>query len=301
MQNATIRPESDWSIVNRGFVSGFTIDRSWAAAHASIDIRRFEWTGRASGEIVPGRHYLDFSLLADRRRSVLRTDAWEGPQCSGDVLYLPPGHSCWGEPALEKRHMLCLGIAQPFFADLFEDDAVLRGALPRADLQSGRMRQFLNTIARELTAPAFASDTLIESCLIGLAVELARLVERRADVSTGGGSTGGGDERQARRIVAYIRENLASSLSVSEIARECGMSTRSVNRVFKASTGVSIGEYIARSRIELAKELLASDDFRVKEVSWRCGFRSASAFSAAFRAATRMTPRAFRHSPTSLQ
>lgn len=75
------------------------------------------------------------------------------------------------------------------------------------------------------------------------------------------------------------------------------MSVRHVARVFRDGTGVSLGEFVARSRIALAKELLRNDGARIKEISWRCGFSSTSAFSAAFRAATGQTPKDFRCQP----
>lgn len=43
----------------------------------------------------------------------------------------------------------------------------------------------------------------------------------------------------------YIRENLSSALSISDIGRACGMSTRNVARVFKQATG---GQHCAGPR-----------------------------------------------------
>ena len=91
-------------------------------------------------------------------------------------------------------------------------------------------------------------------------------------------------------------DNLSQPLTVADIARDCNMSVRHVARVFREGSGVSLGEFVARSRIAMAKELLQKDNARIKEISWRCGFSSTSSFSAAFRSATGQTPKAFRSS-----
>ena len=125
--------------------------------------------------------------------------------------------------------------------------------------------------------------------LMALAVELARHIVPR-DI----GASCSRNPRQVQNIIDYVMDNLSAPLGVVDIARECNMSVRHVARVFKEGTGVSLGEFVTRGRIALAKELLHRDGARIKEISWRCGFSSTSAFSAAFRSATGQTPKAFR-------
>lgn len=289
-----IRPETDWFSQSIEVIENFSIDHVAYVRDSRVDVRRFDWVRPSSGYLSPENHYLDFSLTPCERRSVLKTDAWREARHSGEVLYLPPGHHYWGEPALQRRHLLCVGLGRDFLQDLFEDDRTLARALPSADIQSPQLRYYLQSLAGELRTPGFASTTLLESLLIGAAVSLARHLH---ELEEGRRSSEVAGNRQARRIVDYVMENLSAPLGVAQIARACGMSTRHVSRVFKEGTGVGLGEFVARSRIALAKELLASDQHRVKEVSSLCGFSSTSAFSAAFRNATNMTPCAYRQSP----
>jgi AraC family transcriptional regulator len=293
-----IKPETDWFRQNSEVIENFSIDHAVSVRDSRIDIRRFEWVRPIRGYLAPENHYLDFSLTPDARRSVLKADAWREARHSGEVLYLPPGHHYWGEPALQRRHLLCVGLGRDFLQDLFEDDRALGAVLPSADIQNAQLRRYLQSLACELRTPGFASTTLLESMLIGTAVSLARHLHQIKEDHL---SLGGGGARQARRIADYVMENLSAPLGVAEIARACGLSTRHVSRIFKEANGVGIGEFVARSRIALAKELLASDQHPVKEISWRCGFSSTSAFSAAFRAATNRTPRAYRHDPAGMQ
>ncbi|WP_245647503.1 AraC family transcriptional regulator [Novosphingobium lentum] len=293
---ALIRPESDWSHQNREFVQGFEILARFASHDLTMDIRQYDWVRPSAGHLLPQRHYLDISLDGSMRRSILRSDRWSEPQYSGSVLYLPPDAIYWGQPALEKRKLLCLSFGNAFLDQVFEGENPLADAVPHADIQNLTLRRYLLAIAGELVSPGFAAGPLLEAMAIGATVELARWSQLANDPMNGLVLP-----HQARRIEEYIRENLSSALSISDIGRACGMSTRNVARVFKQATGGSIGDFIARCRIDLAKELLASDELRIKEVSWRCGFRSSSAFSAAFRAATGTTPRDFRFRPGLLQ
>jgi AraC family transcriptional regulator len=71
------------------------------------------------------------------------------------------------------------------------------------------------------------------------------------------------------------------------------LSVRQLTRGFRASRGRSIGDYVAQSRIDHAKRLLATKQ-SVKAISYSLGFASPSSFSFAFRRATGETPREFR-------
>lgn len=290
------QPESDWRGQDREGVAHFSIDRSFSKHDAYADIRRFHWVSASSGLFSPARHYLDFSLIPQTRRSRVRAEGWSESCYSGEVLYLPPNRRYHGEPALEERQLLCVALGDEFLGNILEDARPFDLA-PCADVKSPSLRRLMEGLAIELNTPGFASDILIEANLVGIAVELARALQRRDDCPRGLPAA----SRQIRVIHDFILANLSSPLSVSEIARECGMSTRHVARVFKASTGLSIGDFVARSRISLAKDLLGQDDARIKEVSWRCGFQSTSAFCAAFRTATGKTPSEFRQSGNHLQ
>jgi AraC family transcriptional regulator len=68
---------------------------------------------------------------------------------------------------------------------------------------------------------------------------------------------------------------------------------RQLTRGFRASRGRSIGECIARSRLDHARRLLATEQ-SVKAIAYSLGFASPSAFCFAFRRDTGETPRQFR-------
>jgi AraC family transcriptional regulator len=81
--------------------------------------------------------------------------------------------------------------------------------------------------------------------------------------------------------------------TLAELAALCRLSVRQLTRGFRASRGCSVGEYVAQSQVDHARQLLARDE-SVKAVAHSLGFSSPSKFSSAFRRATGQTPRQFR-------
>ena len=67
---------------------------------------------------------------------------------------------------------------------------------------------------------------------------------------------------------------------------------RQLTRGFRASRGCSIGEYVTRSQIDRAKQLLVSGE-SIKSIADSIGFASVSSFTYAFRRETGQTPGQF--------
>jgi AraC-like DNA-binding protein len=92
----------------------------------------------------------------------------------------------------------------------------------------------------------------------------------------------------------YIRENLTERLTLTEISRHSGMSPHHFCRVFRNATGVNLIDYINRSRVECAKQLLSKQYARVSEVAFEIGYQSLSQFNRSFRNVTGLSPTEFR-------
>jgi AraC-like DNA-binding protein/uncharacterized protein YjlB len=93
-----------------------------------------------------------------------------------------------------------------------------------------------------------------------------------------------GDSGVADRALRYIEMHLYEPLSLPQLARAAGASVASLLRHFKQATGTTPGSYVRRRRLEDAARLLRSGEHRVSEVAHLVGYRSLSAFSAAFTA-----------------
>lgn len=73
----------------------------------------------------------------------------------------------------------------------------------------------------------------------------------------------------------YILNNLEQSFKIEDIAEEVGMSGRNLGRLFKKTTGITIGLYRENLRVERASQLLAEKN-TFATVANACGLKSIS-------------------------
>ncbi|KFF12598.1 helix-turn-helix domain-containing protein [Flavobacterium hydatis] len=89
------------------------------------------------------------------------------------------------------------------------------------------------------------------------------------------------DERLLQ-ISNFIIDNIGNDLQVSTIAENNNMSLRSLERVFKKETTITISKYIQFVRIIKGVELLSTGKYTVSQVAYLVGYKSIQAFSASF-------------------
>ncbi|MDB5875291.1 MAG: transcriptional regulator, AraC family [Ramlibacter sp.] len=106
----------------------------------------------------------------------------------------------------------------------------------------------------------------------------------------------GPDDRRLRRVDAYIRENLGTSISLEDIAREAGMSRFHLLRLFKDAYGETPYKRLTRLRIEQAQALLAGSRKAVTEIAFLCGYENPAHFASAFRRHVGVSPSVYRQS-----
>jgi AraC family transcriptional regulator len=109
---------------------------------------------------------------------------------------------------------------------------------------------------------------------------------------------GGLGKRQLRRAIEYIHDHLGEDLSLASVAAQSGLSMFHFARMFKQATGLTPHQYILRSRLTQAKQLLTTSSDPVADVAYRVGFYDQSHFTAHFKRAFGLTPRIFRNQLT---
>ena len=85
-----------------------------------------------------------------------------------------------------------------------------------------------------------------------------------------------------------------STPRITELCHQCGMSPTNFRRVFTKELGVTPHEYIDVCRIHKAKNLLASSELSMTEISNNIGYGNISSFNRVFFKQTGMTPSQFR-------
>ena len=96
-----------------------------------------------------------------------------------------------------------------------------------------------------------------------------------------------------RRARDHADRCYAERVDVDSLAAVAGLSKYHFLRLFKATYGVTPGEYLSQRRIERAQDLLRATNLTVTEVCHAVGFTSLGSFSSRFRAVVGESPSDF--------
>ena len=91
-------------------------------------------------------------------------------------------------------------------------------------------------------------------------------------------------------VIQEMERNIEEPMSPSILAREVGMSTRQLERLFRRYLNRSPKRYYMELRLQKARNLLMQTDMSVINVALACGFASPSHFSKCYRAHYDTTP-----------
>ena len=97
------------------------------------------------------------------------------------------------------------------------------------------------------------------------------------------------------KALAYIRGNLTQPFNEGDLAIIAGQTPGAFSRSFRKHTGMSLLQYVKRLRINLACQILMSDDeAQISDICFEVGFNNLSNFNRQFLAEKGMTPSRFR-------
>ena len=95
--------------------------------------------------------------------------------------------------------------------------------------------------------------------------------------------------------VEYLKANFFDeNITISQLAKMCGVSTRYYTKVFGVFFMCSPKKYIMDLKIDMAKKMLISTKYPIYEISETCGFSDVYYFCKTFKKATSMTPTEYR-------
>lgn len=98
----------------------------------------------------------------------------------------------------------------------------------------------------------------------------------------------------AAAMASFVSENSAEAISVAQVAEHVHLNPQYAMSVFRASLGITIGDYLAQCRVATAQQLLLTTDRSVPDIGFAAGFRSQSQFYARFTRSCGQSPGAYR-------
>lgn len=240
----------------------------------------------AGDYVLSARPVADAFLSAPGVATAYSDEAFKARhEVDGEIRLAGPGE------AVETRVLGGLILCDPANAELLVE------LLPRcihvrgAEDAGGRLHVLLAMLREEADGDRPGRDSI-----------LARLVEvmlietlRRAAASglPQRGVLAGLADPQLARALADIHGDLGRGWTVEALARRAGMSRSVFARRFAEAVGAAPVEYLLGWRMARAKDALVRGRDSLEEIAARIGYRSASAFSTAFRQRVGCPPREF--------
>jgi AraC-like DNA-binding protein len=235
-----------------------------------------EFAAAPPSELCVERHYL---LCASR--GALRLEA------HGRLWVLPPARAALiaaGEP-------IQVAIPQPVTTSsvLFDPGFAPE---PPTPLTVFDLTPLARALVTECVSWPDAEDPLppyARSMFGALAAVVWRLAEHPSTVSVPAGQSA-----ELRRALALTDDRLADELRFDDIARDVGLTPRSLARRFEDECGMTWSAVVRRMRVLRAIERLATNGSSVTTIAHDVGYTSLSAFNGAFRDLTGRTPTQYR-------
>jgi YesN/AraC family two-component response regulator len=95
-------------------------------------------------------------------------------------------------------------------------------------------------------------------------------------------------------IRTYIEEHHASALTRESVAQAFYISPNYLSHLFQKIGSVGFNEYLTRTRLEHARQLLRGYDLKIKDIATHCGFTDSNYFCRLFRKHTERSPSEYR-------
>jgi AraC-like DNA-binding protein len=92
----------------------------------------------------------------------------------------------------------------------------------------------------------------------------------------------------------YIDKHKTEEMSLADVAKAAGASIFHFCKVFHKATGVKFTDYVARVRLEDARNRLLNPNLRVSEIAYDVGFQSLTQFNRTFKRVFGQSPTEFR-------
>ncbi len=99
-----------------------------------------------------------------------------------------------------------------------------------------------------------------------------------------------------RKICQCVIDNIEKEISLELISNEVHISRDYVGKLFKQKVLCNLNDYVTRVKMEHAKYLILSGEFKNYEISEKLGYKKADYFSSLFKAYTGYTPMEFKKS-----
>ena len=157
---------------------------------------------------------------------------------------------------------------------------------------AGNLAKLLTSIKGEFESKKEEYPLMIKTYLDMILVELIRnfgYTEESLSLSRS-------HLKSIRKAVTYIDKHISEELTLEQIADVANLSPNYFSSLFKKVSNITLWQYIASKRIDMAINLLLSEGStdNMLDVAVKCGFNNTANFNKTFKKITGMTPSEYR-------
>ena len=209
----------------------------------------------------------------------------------GSCFLLRPGDDVFAEQDPERR-LIVLFVhfrAEAADASPLRPESILRSLPTQVVIRDAAwFESLLNrllTLDEEERDPATEAefDAVLKAALLSLLRESASDRARTGRLHPA-----------VRQAIRLMKENVAAPFTHEELAKLTGTSARYLNVLFKTHAGTSVKTYLARVRVERARQLLAESTMNVSQIADTLGYADIYFFSKQFKQFTGESPTRYR-------
>ncbi|WP_170162279.1 helix-turn-helix domain-containing protein [Caldimonas tepidiphila] len=251
-------------------------------------------------EIRPHRHELFLQLLHVRSgggRGLL--DGSNIDLSAPCIVFVPPErpHGFDFEPGVDgsvvtvgAAHARALAGGQPLLPQALAEPRVLRPAQDAAAF--GALEQALAALLDEFHGHAPWRAAALDARLSLLLLTLGRMAAPSAQ--GGAGSEASRGQRHLQRFTALVNQQFRERGSVAGYAAQLGITPTQLNRLCRASLGLSALGVLNRRTVREAERDLAYSSLSIKEIALSLGFADTAYFTRFFTRESGRAPSEFR-------
>ena len=151
------------------------------------------------------------------------------------------------------------------------------------------IRDIFISICEHYGTEAFKNEIMLQSLIL----KLIYMLDKLAPALKYKHKPKHNNSEVIEQTLKYINGNLTSDLSLNTLSERSNFSPVYFHKLFKASTGKNLREYVEEQRIKKSIELLISTEMTLTQIAYECGFSSQSYFSYAFKRHMGTTPREY--------
>jgi AraC-like DNA-binding protein len=205
------------------------------------------------------------------------------------VIVIPAGLATWWSAPSAGMTQIHIHVA-PAFLQRIEEGRLANLDQPRLGYEDAALAQIGGAIEAALSSyEGTGLELYLEHLLLAYVIRTFS-GPRAGDAPRGGGLAPWAE----RQCIAYMRENLAREVQLSDLAQIAGLSLHHFARMFKQNTGKSPHAFLMAARMEKARELLTHSTLPVSEVAALVGYCAPSTFARLFRAEIGESPLRYR-------